>query len=325
MINARNDRLASNMFAKGSTLIAVFWILSILGLALFSVITLVSFESDLAASESEGGRATQFAEMGIAVAANPVVNRGDPILRQVFEGGNAGFDAEIEFEADKFDINFLLTQQDPILDDKGWLRELFHDWGLEVEEAQSLVDALIDWVDEGELEEVNGAEASYYEGRGFSNRPFNRPFYSLDEMRFVRGMDLLEQVNPNWKDFFTVWSQSGIDLNEASTESISLALDLTFDEADLIVETRNGPDGERGTDDDPEPFGSVEQVVGPEGLVFMSETKFALVGHRVAVNGTTFRLRSTGWSGDVKRRITLIIRNREASATLLERREQIVQ
>lgn len=309
----------------GSTLIAVFWILSILGVALFSVITLVKFESDFAASTSEGNRATQFAEMGIAVAANPIVSRGDPVLRQTFEGGNAGFVAMIESEADKFDINLLLSQQNPDIDDKGWLREIFHDWGMEIEDAQALVDALVDWIDEGDLEEINGAEVSYYEGLGFNNRPFNRPFYSLDEMRFVRGMDQLEQVNPSWKDFFTIWTQSGVDLNEASADRISLALNINFDEAELIVESRNGPDGERGTEDDPQPFASVEQVVGPGGIVPMDETELALSQHRVSVNGNTVRLRSTGWSGDIKRRITLIIRNREGSATLLKRREQIVQ
>lgn len=317
----------SQFLKRGSTLIAVFWLLSILGLALFSTITLVNFESDLAATQSEGSRAGQFAEMGIAVAANPVVSRGDPLLRQIFEDGNAGFEAEIESEADKFDINLILAQQNPELDDKGWLREIFIDWGMDPRDAQALIDALVDWVDDGDLEELNGAERPYYEGRGFNNRPFNRPFYDLNEMRFVRGMDLLEQVNPNWRDFFTIWTQSGIDLNEASAEIMSLALNLNFDEANRIVELRNGPDGLRGTDDDPPPFGSVEEVIGPgpTALVFMTDTEFQLTQHRVSVNSATVRLQSLGWSGDIRRRITLILRNREGNATLLERREEIVQ
>jgi len=309
---------------RGSTLIAVFWLMSILGLALFATVTLVKFESDLAASQTGGTRAAHFAEMGIAVGANPVVERDDPLLRQTFEGGFAGFHCEIESEADKIDINLLLLNQNELVDDKGWLENVFNDWGMELEDARALVAALVDWVDEGDLAELNGAESPYYEGQGFSNRPFDRPFYSLAEMRFVRGMDLLEQVNPNWQDFFTIWTQSGIDVNDASAEMLSLVLDVPFEDGARVVEAVAGADGIRGTEDD-ELFQSAEEAFGPNGLVFLDEEEFSLVGHRITANSPTVRIQSVGWSGDVKRRVTLIIRNREGNPTLLERTEKIVQ
>ena len=309
---------------RGSTMIAVFWLLSILGIALFSVITLVKFEADLVTSLTQGTRARHLAEMGIAVGANPVVQRDDPLLRRVMEGGTEGFSCKIESEADKIDINFLLLNQDPVADDKGWLRELFYEWGMELDDAQELADALVDWVDRGDTEELNGAEAPYYENLGYLDRPYNRPFYNLQEMRFVRGFNLLEQVNPNWADWFTVWTQSGLDVNEASAERLSQVLNVTLETAATIPETVRGPDGIRGTEDD-QPFQSVDAAAGPQGAVFMSEEQFAQSGHRITANGTTTRLESTGWSGDVKRRVTLIIRNREGNPTLLERREEIVQ
>ena len=305
-------------------MIAVFWLVSILGIALFSVITLVKFEADLVASLTQGTRARHLAEMGIAVGANPVVQRDDPLLRQVMEGGTEGFSCKIESEADKIDINFLLSNQDPIADDKGWLRELFYEWGMELEDAQALADALVDWVDASDTEELNGAEAPYYESLGYLDRPYNRPFYNLQEMRFVRGFNLLEQANPNWQDWFTVWTQSGLDVNEASAERIAKVLNVSLSDADIIPETVRGPDGIRGTEDD-QPFQSVDAAAGPSGAVFMSEEQFAQNGHRITANGGTTRLESTGWSGDVKRRVTLIIRNREGNPTLLERREEIVQ
>ena len=312
------------MSRKGSTLVAVFWLISILGVALFSVITLVKFESDLVSSLTQGTEARHLAEMGIAVGANPVVQRDDPILRQVMAGGTEGFVCKIESEADKIDINFLVSNQDEIADDKGWLRELFYDWGMELVDAQELADALVDWVDEGDLEELSGAEAPYYENLGYLDRPFNRPFYNLQEMRFVRGMDILERVNPNWQDWFTVWTQSGLDVNEASAAKLARVLGVSIDDADVIPETVRGPDGIRGTEDD-QPFQSAEAAAGPEGAVFMTEEEFAQNGHRITANSPTTRLESTGWSGDVKRRVTLIIRNREGNPTLLERREEIVE
>jgi hypothetical protein len=318
-------KLSSASFSKkGSTMVAVFWLMSILGVALFTVLTLVKFESDLVTSLTQGTRARHMAEMGVAVGANPVVQRDDPMLRQAMEGGTEGFSCKIESEADKLDINFLLTNEDPIADDKGWLRELFYDWGMELEDAQDLADALVDWVDRGDTEELNGAEAPYYENQGYLDRPFNRPFFNLQEMRFVRGMDLLERVNPNWQDWFTVWTQSGIDVNESSAEKIARVLNVSIDDADIIPETVRGPDGIRGTEDD-QPFQSAQAAAGPQGAVFMTEEQFAQSGHRITANSPTTRLESTGWSGDVKRRVTLIIRNREGNPVLLERREEIVQ
>jgi len=54
--------------------------------------------------------------------------------------------------------------------------------------------------------ELNGAEKKYYEGEGRINQPFNRPFYNIDEMALVRGMDLVEAVRPDWRNWFTIWS-----------------------------------------------------------------------------------------------------------------------
>ncbi len=305
-------------------MVAVFWLLSVLGLALFSVITLVKFESDLVASQTQGTRARHLAEMGVAVGANPVVERDDPILRQVLDGGNEGFSCRIDSESDKIDLNFLLLNEDPVADDKGWLRDLFHDWGMDLVDAQELADALVDWVDAGDTEEFSGAEAPYYESLGFNNRPFNRPFYNLQEVRFVRGMDILERVNPNWKNWFTIWTQTGLDINEASTEKIARVLDVSFDDAAIIPETVRGPDGILGSEDD-QPFDSVEAAAGPGGAIFMTEEQFQISGHRITTESSTVRIESTGWSGDVKRRVTLIIRNREGNPTLLQRREAIVQ
>lgn len=305
-------------------MVAVFWLLSILGVALFSVITLVKFESDLVSSLTQGTRARHLAEMGIAVGANPVVERDDPLLRQVMEGGFEGFNCKIESEADKIDINFLVTNQNANADDKSWLRELFYDWGMELEDAQALADALVDWVDAGDTEELNGAEAAYYENLGFLDRPFNRPFYSLQEMRFVRGMDLLERVNPNWQDWFTVWTQSGLDVNEASAERLAAVLNVSIEDAEIVPETVRGADGILGTEDD-QPYQDAQVAAGPDGAIFMTPEDFDQNGHRITANSPTTRIESTGWSGNVKRRVTLIIRNREGNPSLLERREEIVE
>ena len=307
---------------RGSSLIAVFWLMSILNLAVFTTIQLLKFESDLVVAQVHGTKAGQMAEMGIAVAANPVAERGDfALLEQMFEGGLSGFRVTIESEGAQFNINSLLQDRgDGAPPDKSLLRELFVEWGLESDQAQEIVDALVDWIDGDDLEELNGAEFPDYDEMGYRNRPYNRPFYSLDEMRLVRGMDILERVYPDWRDWFTIWSNGGLDVNEAQPELLARAAEVTIDDAMAIQDRVLGPDQERGTEDDL-PFNSVTEVMD---LLGISDIQRIIVEPRLTANDPTTRIESTGWSGDTKRRITLIVRNRTGRPSILERREELV-
>ena len=47
-------------------------------------------------------------------------------------------------------------------DDKALMREIFSKWGLEMEDAQAVADALGDWVDEDNNVALNGAEEEEY-------------------------------------------------------------------------------------------------------------------------------------------------------------------
>ncbi|NNM30225.1 MAG: hypothetical protein HKO57_11950, partial [Akkermansiaceae bacterium] len=191
---------SSSSLKDGSALVAVFWIMSILSLAVFTSVRLLYYELDLVTAQVHGARARHLAEMGIAISANPVVEAGDPVLHWEFEGGREGFDAQIRSEAGRFNINYLLMKvPGGVARDKPLLRLIFEEWGADIEEAQEVVDALVDWTDGDDFTELNGAEFAHYEELGYLNRPYNRPFYSLDEMRLVRGMDFIEALNPNWR------------------------------------------------------------------------------------------------------------------------------
>ncbi len=99
-----------------------------------------------------------------------------------------------------------------------------------------------------------------YEALGYLNRPYNRPFYSLAEMRLVRGMEQLERVYPNWQDWFTVWSSGGLDVNEAEPELLARAAEVSIVDAEAVRDRVLGPDMERGTEDDM-PFNSSAEVL----------------------------------------------------------------
>ena len=192
---------------------AVFWIMAVLSLAVFAAVRLVYHDADVASSKIHGFEAWQAAERGIAVAVNPAIQRTDPLLQWSDGEQDISYSARIQSEAARFNINVILMRRD-----KQLLTDIFTDWGIELLDAQTLVDNLIDWVDPGDLTELNGAELDWYESQGRPNHPFNRPFYDLEEMSLVKDMEFLEVVNPNWKNWFTIWSNGKLNLNEAKAE-----------------------------------------------------------------------------------------------------------
>ena len=310
---------------RGSTMVAVFWLISVMALYIFTAIQLLDYEDRLVSGQVEGTRASQMAEMGVSVACNPVVERSDYLLLEQQFPGDVGFTATIESEGSRFNINSLLMNRGDGADpDKALLREMFVEWGAEDDFAQEVVDALVDWVDENELEELNGAEFPFYEGEGFLNRPYNRPFYSLDEMRLVRGMEELERIYPRWRDWFTIWSSGGLDVNEADPEKLARAAEVSIDDATSIRDRVLGPDMIRGTDDD-QPFSNSREVLD---LLGVPEIQRMIVEPRLTANDPTTRIESTGWSGlggsQIKRRITLIVRNRTGRPSILERKVEQV-
>jgi general secretion pathway protein K len=300
---------------NGSALVAVLWLIAILALAAVAAIRVVSFDVDLATSQIHGFRARQLAEMGIAVASNPAVKRTDPLLRQISEEEGEGFEARIISEGEKFNINAIVLRQD-----EGLLKSMFIDWGLDLDEAQAVVDALIDWVDANDEVGLNGAESEWYTEQGRLNQPFNRPFYHLDEVRLVRGMDYIEAIRPDWRNWFTIWSAGALDLNEASSELIAAAAEVTVEEAAIIPETVRGTDGLRDTEDDA-PFQSVEQALA---LLGVDGTLRPEVSARMTVNDTTTRLESIGTVAGARRKITVIVRNRTGRPAVLERTEEVM-
>ncbi|MEX1048070.1 MAG: hypothetical protein WED15_00980 [Akkermansiaceae bacterium] len=308
-------RPSTTPHSRGAALMAVLWLIAILAMASMATLRVISFDMELATAKIHGSRARQIAEMGVAIGSNPVVKRSDPILRQLDSESGEGFEVKILSEGGRFNINSILIQ-----DDKALLRGIFIDWGLELIEAQELVDALGDWVDADDNVSLNGAENAYYEGIGRINQPFNRPFYDLSEMSLVRGMDLLEALRPDWRNWFTIWSAGKLDLNEASAELIAAAAEVSVSQASVISETVRGTDGLRDTTDDL-PFQNAADALALLGINVQDRPDIA---NRFTVDDTTTRIESIGYADGAKRKINVIVRNRTGRPALLERTEEII-
>ena len=301
--------------SRGAALMAVLWLIAILAMACMATLRVISFDMELASAKVHGSRARQVAEMGIAVGSNPVVKRSDPILHYEDGGAGEGYDAKVISEGGRFNINAIILQ-----DDKALLKSMFMDWGLELDAAQEVADALTDWIDSDDDEQLNGAEKTYYEGEGRINQPFNRPFYDVNEVALVRGMDLVEALRPDWREWFTIWSGGGLDLNEAPAELIAAAAEIPVEQAIIIPETVRGTDGERDTLDDV-PFENAADALDLLGIDAESRPDIA---KRFTLNDATTRVESTGFAEGAKRKITVILRNRAGKPALLERTEEII-
>jgi type II secretory pathway component PulK len=309
---------------RGMALVAVLWLIVILSFAVVTAVSLLNFQLDVADSQINGFRARMAAEMGISIGANPAVERDDPLLNYANKDGES-YSVEIKTEGGRFNINFLLAEKAGG-NDKRLIKEIFIRWGIDTDVAQEISDALMDWTDPNDEVQANGAEKEEYEKMGRLNQPFNRPFYSLDEVRLVRGWDIIERARPDWRDWFTVWSQGGLDINEADAEKISIAAECNPEDADSLVEIVRGPDGIRGTEDD-SPFQSLgANENGPSVMDVLRVPDFyaQVISARLAVNDATVRIESTGIAGASKRKIILTLRNRAGKPAILEKKEEII-
>lgn len=301
--------------ARGLALMGVIWVIAVLSLACIAALRVITFDVDIAASDIHGARALQVAEMGIALGSHPQVQPFDPILQQMNEETGEGFQVKLESEAGRFNINAILLQDDKIL-----LRDIFMSWGLDLDSAQAVADTLGDWTDSDDNVALNGAEVEEYERLGRINQPFNRPFYNVDEMRLVLGMDLVEAVRPDWREWFTIWSSGPLDVNDATAEMIAVAAEINVDQATVIPEMVRGVDGIRNTEDDV-PFQNAGPALDLLGIDVNGRPDLA---QRFTANDVTVRIESTGYAMGARRKITLIVRNRTGKPLLLQRTVEIV-
>ena len=295
---------------RGSALLAVLWVIAFLGFLVITTMMITMQDVETVSARQLVFRARQLAEAGVAVGAHPGVKADEPLLHRQFT--NEHYDVNITSEEGRLNLNSMLTEERrPILE------RVFVGWGLSQIDAESVVDALLDWVDEDDLKRLKGAEKKDYKDRGFSDRPFNRPFVSLDEVALVAGMDAVAELNPRWRESFTLWGQGQLDLNEAPAEIIAIVADVPLHAAESLVAARNGRDGIPHTEDD-EPIQSIEAAMA---LLGVNPQKVPLLSSIMSLQGSTVRVESIGTAGDYSRGIAVILQKGGGNGGIMEWRE----
>ncbi|MEQ1840366.1 MAG: hypothetical protein ABL994_08155 [Verrucomicrobiales bacterium] len=295
---------------RGAALVAILWVIAILSIAVFSATQFLFVGVESESNADASFRAETLAERGIALAAHPQMERGDPVLVQILNERES-FEARISSEGARLNLNTLLANHER---DRIVLEELFYQWGMRRDEAVDLVDNLVDWVDEDDLPTSIGAERGYYLSVDRPNHPFNRAFVYLEEALLVKDFATLTRLNPDWMDSFTLLSQGPLDLNEAPPELVSVACQCSFEAARLFVQTRNGLDGLDGTEDDLR-FRETEEAMALLGLP--GDGSDAVLG-RVSISDSVQRLISVGRYGTVSVESSVTLTAKNESGKILQ-------
>ena len=180
---------------RGVALVLVLWMSVLLAVIVGSFAIVARTETLQANQLFSGLRARYAAEAGLHRAVYEL--RRPSIEERWFadgrayqmQFGEAAVEIRITDETGKIDIN---------LADEEMLGRLALSLGLEQDQADLLVDAIMDWRDPDDLVRLNGAEDEDYEAAGYPYGAKDAPFQTLGELQQVMGMDyeLYRQLEP---------------------------------------------------------------------------------------------------------------------------------
>ncbi len=278
---------------RGSALLAVLWIVALLSMLVATTSLLVMQDVDTVGTRRQMFRARMMAEMGLAFASHPDVRPDDPLLRQEIAEGE-GFEVEMIGEDGRLNPNLLIQRQD-----RDTLRRVFRAWGMDLIQSDSLIDALIDWVDQDGFKQPRGAEFRDY---NLPDIPFNRPFRSIEEMSLVRGMNQVDAIYPQWREWFSIHASGVLDINEAAPEILAAVTGADIIVAQQLQARRLGRDGIRNTLDDAL-FPDLQSALRLLGVTGNAEALASIL----SVTSNTRRIISRGTTGGFTKSIIAVV------------------
>jgi hypothetical protein len=212
-------------------------------------------------------------------------------------GSREGYDVQMRGECGRLDVKFLTLGEDPAKLEI--LRRYLTLKGVELNDLDTMMDSLLDWVSPGRgIHHLNACpETDDY-------RPPHAPLTSLDDLKKICGWAEFTS-KPGWDEDFTVCDQcnQGIDVAWASRDVLR-ALGIGDDYVDRFLQLRAGPDGVDGTADDTQ-FISVQDAL-TRGLG-LNRNQISNLQNLIGFNFPVFRVVSIGKSGDVTRTVQMIV------------------
>lgn len=282
--------------SSGAALLLTLWCVAIVSVLVILTARIVDQDVETESSRARRFEARQFALSGIAYGRDPKVKRDSGLLTQKFPDGGE-LTVRLRSESGRANINQMLVQKDQV-----WLRDLFELWGVQNQDISVAVDSLLDWMDAGGLRRQHGAEEEQLRNQNRYSIPQNRAFREVEEMARVRGMDAVARAKPDWREYFTVYGGTKLDVQDAPADLLQVMGGFSSRQADALVAYRQGEDGIEGTADD-RVFENLEEAIMIAGG---SRNAQAGLSNSLQIGAEPTRIESEGRLGGATYRISVV-------------------
>lgn len=263
-MNSRSKAFSNNRRRPAFLLLLVLAFLFLTSVVVVSVLesSMRNLRSAATASARDDLRVYAFSAMEVSLATLAEIRELDENLHSPAQGwGNpidyapVAWPEGVKVTVEIKDETGKLPLDSP---DRDMLHQLLEQLGVDFSESEELIDAYLDWVDEDDLERLNGAEADYYERQTPKRTPPNAPITSYDAFRYIKGFDELffdENGAPNslfkrFKDSTSLKHGHSVNINTASTTLVEMYEETQGFDARSLKDLKDGLDGVPGTEDD---------------------------------------------------------------------------
>jgi hypothetical protein len=271
------------------------WALFLLSAMVISWALDIDSRLALSGNASRVLEAEAMAASGAEVALHPSIAPGSPNLHREM-GDRESYEVGMTGEGGRLNLNWLTAGDDPTR--VGILRRYLELKGVELNDRDTMIDSLLDWVlPSTGLHRLNAPpESDDY-------HPPHTPLATVEELKKIFGWAEFTS-KPGWDEDFTINSSGPIDLVWASRDVLRSLPGMGDDLVDHFLQLRRGPDGIDGTGDDAQ-FNSLAEVQAVLGL---TPEQFQQIVSLVGFKDPIFRILSMGKSGDLTRSLLMIVR-----------------
>lgn len=306
---------------EGSALIVTLWVLIILSLLVGSFAFDMTIESGITSYYRKRLKAQFLARAGVEYAKQLLDNSfkadasetapdggEEQWVRSINLSRGMGVSVDQALGDGKFLLEILPEQgrrNVNTLSDEDW-EEVLDQGGVPQDLWPALIDCFLDWTDDNDEHQLNGAESddAFYEQRGYECK--NAPLDTVDELLLIKGFEPEIVYGGTTEDgevlegiahLLTTWGDGKVNVNTASREVLLTVPGLEEFDVDDIIEGRKGTDQAEGTKDDG--FESVDDVMSKLGIsdpavrdkLTVTERRFV----RVISKGEVQNVRSGIW------------------------------
>ncbi len=286
------DRKAKS---RGAAIMLALWALFLLSALVISWALDIDSRLSLSGDGTRMLKAEAVACSGAEVALHPAVNPGSPNLSGQLDNG-ASYQARLTGEGGRLNLNWLAAGEDP--DRLAILRRYLEIKGIDLNERETMVDSLLDWVEPNTgLHHLNAPPESE------DYHPPHTLLTRIDELKKVAGWADFTST-PSWDDDFTLNSSGPVDLAWAPRDVLLALPGLTPEVVDRFLQARQGPDGIDGTEDDMQ-FRSIDDVRLVLGL---NQEQFKQLSGLISFKDPVLRVVSVGRAGKATRTVQMVFR-----------------